>query len=207
MYPIAGSLSVQKAVCNDRKMYEQKILFASNHDALTGLYNRVHFEAYVRDLRLDEHQAVTVAFGDVNGLRILNEAFGREEGDRLLRRIAQIMLKSLRREDYVSRVGGDEFALILFDRTEEEISSLLSSLMAEISSMEMMGSVKPTISFGVSPHPVGGFGHDFRLVADLHCKPLHGKLPFVPWWNRGFAGIGNHHQQCFHRYPVASKAV
>lgn len=135
----------------DRKMYEQKILFASNHDALTGLYNRVHFEAYVRDLRLDEHQAVTVAFGDVNGLRILNEAFGREEGDRLLRRIAQIMLKSLRREDYVSRVGGDEFALILFDRTEEEISSLLSSLMAEISSMEMMGSVKPTISFGVSP--------------------------------------------------------
>jgi diguanylate cyclase (GGDEF)-like protein len=134
----------------DRKMYEQKILYASNHDALTGLYNRVHFEAYVRDLNVKEHPSVTVAFGDVNGLRILNEAFGREEGDRLLRRIAQILQKGLKREDYVSRVGGDEFALILFDRTEEEASALLSSLMTEISSLEMMGSVKPSMSFGVS---------------------------------------------------------
>ncbi|MPM84642.1 hypothetical protein SDC9_131715 [bioreactor metagenome] len=50
----------------------------------------------------------------------------------------------------MSRVGGDEFALILFDRTEEEASALLSSLMTEISSLEMMGSVKPSMSFGVS---------------------------------------------------------
>jgi len=134
----------------ERKMYEQKILYASHHDALTGLYNRVHFETYVRDLQIQENQSVLVAFGDVNGLRILNEAFGREEGDRLLRRIAQIMQKNLRREDYVSRVGGDEFALLLFDRNEEEVSSLLSTLMAEVGSVEMMGSVKPSISFGVS---------------------------------------------------------
>ncbi|NBK26125.1 MAG: PAS domain S-box protein, partial [Spirochaetia bacterium] len=73
----------------ERKQYVQKILYASNHDALTGLYNRVHFEAYVRDLQIADDQILTVAFGDVNGLRILNEAFGRDEGNRLLSRIAR----------------------------------------------------------------------------------------------------------------------
>ncbi|MGE4584315.1 MAG: HD domain-containing phosphohydrolase [Sphaerochaeta sp.] len=133
----------------ERKLYEQKILYASAHDELTGLHNRSHFENFVRDLVLLPGQSVTVAFADVNGLRILNEAFGREEGNLLLKRIALILEKHLRSNDYLSRVGGDEFALILFNRTLDESEALLASLKAEISAIEMMGSVHPSVSFGL----------------------------------------------------------
>ena len=134
----------------ERKHYEQKILYASNHDALTGLYNRVHFEEYVRDLKLGEDQMLTVAFGDVNGLRILNEAFGRDEGNRLLSRIARILEKNLPKGDYVSRVGGDEFALFFFNRSTDQVEALLGAVTADIAALEMMGSVIPSMSFGLS---------------------------------------------------------
>lgn len=144
-----GSLCMTVDI-TERKQYEQKILYASNHDALTGLYNRVHFENYVRDLQLSEDQMLTVAFGDVNGLRILNEAFGRDEGNSLLFRIARILEKHLPQGDYVSRVGGDEFALFFFNRTTDQVESLLGSVTADITSLEMMGSVIPSMSFGLS---------------------------------------------------------
>ncbi len=139
----------------ERKQYEQKILNASNHDALTGLYNRVHFEAYVRDMQLSDEQVLTVAFGDVNGLRILNEAFGRDEGNRLLVRIARILESHLPQGDYVSRVGGDEFALFFFDRNPEQVKTILAGMIGEITSLEMMGSVVPSISFGLSTLDAG----------------------------------------------------
>jgi PAS domain S-box-containing protein/diguanylate cyclase (GGDEF)-like protein len=134
----------------ERKHYEQKILYASNHDALTGLYNRVHFEEYVRDMRIPDDQVLTIAFGDVNGLRILNEAFGREEGNRLLVRIARILQRHLSQDDYVSRVGGDEFALFFFQRTPDQIETILGKVAVDIASLEMMGSVVPSMSFGLS---------------------------------------------------------
>ena len=134
----------------ERKQYEQKILYASNHDALTGLYNRVHFEEYVRDLQIADDQILTVAFGDVNGLRILNEAFGRDEGNRLLSRIARILEKHLPEGDYVSRVGGDEFALFFFNRNPDQVETLLGGVTSDIASLEMMGSVVPSMSFGLA---------------------------------------------------------
>jgi PAS domain S-box-containing protein/diguanylate cyclase (GGDEF)-like protein len=134
----------------ERKHHEQKILYASNHDALTGLYNRVHFEEYVRDMRIPDDQVLTIAFGDVNGLRILNEAFGREEGNRLLVRIARILQRHLSQDDYVSRVGGDEFALFFFQRTPDQIETILGKVAVDIASLEMMGSVVPSMSFGLS---------------------------------------------------------
>lgn len=134
----------------ERKQYEQKILYASNHDALTGLFNRVHFEAYVRDLQISDDQILTVAFGDVNGLRILNEAFGRDEGNRLLSRIARILETHLPEGDYVSRVGGDEFALFFFNRNTDQVETILGGVTSDIASLEMMGSVVPSMSFGLA---------------------------------------------------------
>ncbi len=134
----------------ERKQYVQKILYASNHDALTGLYNRVHFEAYVRNLQIADDQILTVAFGDVNGLRILNEAFGRDEGNRLLSRIARILEKHLPEGDYVSRVGGDEFALFFFNRNTDQVETLLGGVTSDIASLEIMGSVVPSMSFGLA---------------------------------------------------------
>jgi PAS domain S-box-containing protein/diguanylate cyclase (GGDEF)-like protein len=134
----------------ERKNYEQRILAASEHDALTGLYNRVHFENFIQDLEGEQEIALSVAFIDVNGLKILNEAFGRDEGNRLLKRIAEILVRHLPEGDYLSRVGGDEYAALLFGKDVGEAEELLSAVAKEISVIDIMGSVAPSISWGLA---------------------------------------------------------
>lgn len=134
----------------ERKNQEQRILWASDHDALTSLYNRVHFENYVQSLERRHSSPLIVAFIDVNGLKILNEAFGRDEGNHLLKRIAEILESHLPEGDYLSRVGGDEFALFFFDKGIEEVEARLASASDAITRLDIMGSVAPSISWGAS---------------------------------------------------------
>lgn len=134
----------------DRKNYEQKILWASDHDALTGLYNRVHFENFVQTLEVERSARLIVAFIDVNGLKLLNEAFGRDEGNRLLKRIAEILESHLPDGDYLSRVGGDEFAILFFDKALMEVEARLSAAGLDVAVIDIMGSVAPSMSWGIS---------------------------------------------------------
>ncbi|WP_320128939.1 HD domain-containing phosphohydrolase [uncultured Sphaerochaeta sp.] len=134
---------------SSRKTQEQRILYASTHDKLTGLHNRAHFEDFIRDLCSTSQLPFSVVFGDVNGLRIVNEAFGREEGNLLLQRIAEIIKTFLREGDYAARVGGDEIAL-LFPRTSAvQAEQMLLSIQEQVARILVMSSVHPSITFGV----------------------------------------------------------
>jgi len=97
----------------ERKKAEKKIKFLSFHDYLTGIYNRAFFEEELHRLDTGRQLPLTVVIGDVNGLKIINDAFGHEKGDELLKRIADILKESFRSEDIVARWGGDEFSIIL----------------------------------------------------------------------------------------------
>lgn len=134
----------------ERKNWEQRILWASDHDALTGLYNRVHFENFVQELEMEHSARLIVAFLDVNGLKLLNEAFGRDEGNRLLARIAEILQSNLIEGDYLSRVGGDEFAIFFFDQEAGQVETFLSRASSDIALIDIMGSVAPSVSWGTS---------------------------------------------------------
>lgn len=97
----------------ERKQAEDHIRYISFHDRVTGLYNRAYFEEELR--RLDTGRALPLSFimGDVNNLKLVNDAFGHTEGDQLLRSVADILKKSCRNSDIIARWGGDEFAIIL----------------------------------------------------------------------------------------------
>jgi len=97
----------------ERKKAEKKIKFLSFHDYLTGIYNRAFFEEELHRLDTGRQLPLTIVIGDVNGLKIINDAFGHEKGDELLKRIANILKESFRSEDIVARWGGDEFSIIL----------------------------------------------------------------------------------------------
>ncbi len=133
----------------ERKSKEDKIRYASTHDALTGFYNRSHFEEHVHNFNSEGHLPLTVAFGDVNGLRIINEAFGREEGNLLLQRLASIIREYLREGDYAARVGGDEIALVFFNTTKREAELIIKDIRSRISGMLVMNSVRTSVSFGM----------------------------------------------------------
>ena len=104
---------------SQEKESEKKILYASYHDPLTGLYNRRFAEEELRRLDASRDVPLAVIIGDVNGLKLANDVFGHEAGDRLLKRAAQAIRESCRQEDIVARWGGDEF-LVLLPRTSAQ---------------------------------------------------------------------------------------
>jgi diguanylate cyclase (GGDEF)-like protein len=92
---------------------EAQIRHLSFNDRLTGLYNRTYFEEQLQKMGKANRLPISIIIGDVNGLKMTNDAFGHGEGDKLLKRTAQILRESCRPGDIISRYGGDEFAIIL----------------------------------------------------------------------------------------------
>lgn len=92
---------------------KRQIDFLSYHDKLTGLYNRRFFEEEISRLGQSRQLPIAIIVGDVNGLKITNDVFGHEAGDRLLIRTAEILNGTCRREDLIARWGGDEFIIFL----------------------------------------------------------------------------------------------
>ena len=134
---------------SERKSEEDKVRYASTHDALTGFYNRTHFEEQVNTFSSEGKLPLTVAFGDVNALRIINEAFGREQGNLLLQRIASIIDERLGVGNYAARVGGDEVALVFFNTPIAEAELITRGIREQVSEMLVMDSVRTSISFGL----------------------------------------------------------
>lgn len=99
--------------CTDKKEKQEKIQYLSYHDQLTGLYNRHFFEAELSRLDVERNLPFTIAMIDVNGLKLTNDAFGHEAGDLLLISVANVLKKECRTDDIISRVGGDEFVILL----------------------------------------------------------------------------------------------
>jgi diguanylate cyclase (GGDEF)-like protein/PAS domain S-box-containing protein len=98
---------------SERKQKEREILYLNYHDVLTGLYNRAFYQE--ERLRLDTPRQLPISLimGDVNGLKLTNDAFGHVEGDKLLTVVAGILRQCCRKEDIIARIGGDEFCILL----------------------------------------------------------------------------------------------
>jgi len=103
---------------SERKAYEDQIKYIGYHDNLTGLYNRTFFNEELKRINVKRHLPLSVIIGDLNGLKLANDAFGHHEGDRLLKIMSSILKKSCRSKDIISRWGGDEFAILLPDTNQ-----------------------------------------------------------------------------------------
>jgi diguanylate cyclase (GGDEF)-like protein/PAS domain S-box-containing protein len=100
----------------ERKQAEERMRYLSTHDVLTGLYNRNFFEAELERLQNSRIEPINVMVVDVNGMKSTNDTYGHSAGDELLRRTAQVLRMSFRKEDVIARIGGDEF-VVLFTGT------------------------------------------------------------------------------------------
>ncbi|MGB9867534.1 MAG: sensor domain-containing diguanylate cyclase/phosphohydrolase [Bacillota bacterium] len=97
----------------ERKKIEEDLRRCSTKDALTGVYNRGFFEEKLHKLEKQNCFPVSLIVCDLDGLKVVNDMLGHEEGDELLRRAARVITTCVREADFVARVGGDEFAVVL----------------------------------------------------------------------------------------------
>lgn len=105
-----------RAQSDVQREHEQRIAHQANHDALTGLPNRRHFRDLLRTAmqRAEKaHHLIAVLFIDLDRFKPINDSLGHLAGDELLESLARRLTDSLRDTDIVSRVGGDEFTIIL----------------------------------------------------------------------------------------------
>ena len=135
----------------DKKRKEQEVEYLNNHDFLTGLYNRKFFEQQKERLDTAAHLPLTVLLGDINGLKLVNDAFGHSTGDRLIVQAARILKSCMRRNDILARYGGDEFSIILPNTNSDtayEISKKIRKLCEEYNKTINYESLNISISLG-----------------------------------------------------------
>lgn len=112
---------------------EKKVEFLSFHDVLTGLYNRRFFEEEFKRLDVERNLPICIIIIDVNGLKLVNDAFGHAAGNSLLVSVANTLQNELRADEIVARIGGDEFAILLPNINAEEVHSIIKRLQKNIS--------------------------------------------------------------------------
>jgi diguanylate cyclase (GGDEF)-like protein/PAS domain S-box-containing protein len=131
------------------KLSEEKIRYLSFNDSLTDVYNRAFFEEEIRRLDASRQLPLSIIMGDVNGLKLLNDAFGHYEGDKLLVNMARILKKSCREEDIIARWGGDEF-VVLLPQTGSNTASEICSRIKQNCEYCKTGLIKPSIALGTA---------------------------------------------------------
>jgi len=145
---IIGTFGISKDI-TDRKKAEEKIEYLSFHDGLTGLYNRAYFDEELNRLDTERQLPVSIVMGDVNGLKLINDVYGHSRGDVLLRKIADILKESFRKEDITSRWGGDEFISILPKTSVKDAESIIKRI-KELCEEKSTTEMPLSISLGAS---------------------------------------------------------
>lgn len=95
------------------KEAEENILYLNTHDPLTGLFNRSYLDVAAAAMTPEECDPLSILVADINGLKLINDAFGVAEGDRLIVRTAALLAGCTREGEVLARTGGDEFALLM----------------------------------------------------------------------------------------------
>lgn len=116
---------------SDQKKREASVTYLRERDFLTGLYNRPYLEKQQKRLQASGYMPLSVLLCDINGLRMINDAYGQSEGDHLIVETARLLATWGRPQDIIGRVSGGEF-LVLLPKTHQQAILQLSVKLKEL---------------------------------------------------------------------------
>jgi diguanylate cyclase (GGDEF)-like protein len=136
----------------------QKAQQGDGVDGLTGLPTKAALLGYLQDGFAAQRKQVTILLCDIEEFRRVNELFGRPTGDELLKLVSNILRSNSRSVDYLARVGGDEFALLLAAARPEELDSKIETLDRLVASAcrGLCGEESSGLAVGVACFPENG---------------------------------------------------
>lgn len=125
----------------EKRKVEDQVLFLSFHDKLTALFNRAYVESIIPQLQIESNLPLSIVMADLNALKLVNDVFGHENGDKLIVQAAKVFLKCCRKSDIIARWGGDEFLIILPGANQETCTRICHKIktMFDMLSSEQMG--------------------------------------------------------------------
>ena len=132
--PVEGASEIQVFVRTYNAMYEEnrkrkaELRFDATHDVLTGLYNR---KAYEDIYKAVDKKSIALILIDADHFKTINDTYGHEIGDELLSKIAFTLKGSFRSDDFVCRIGGDEFAVIMANASSS-LANLVESKLRQV---------------------------------------------------------------------------
>jgi len=158
-----------KSLQDSLKKSNEMLLKLSNTDPLTQLYNRRFLtDALEREMNRStrNNTPVTLIMLDIDHFKKVNDTYGHQRGDLILKVVADLLISRMREYDLAARFGGEEFALVLPETSPEqgfEAAERLRLACNELSFEDELSALKLTISLGVAtfPHP------DIHTLDDL----------------------------------------
>ena len=153
----------------------------AERDALTGLLNRQAFE-HLKEKLKEATKPVTFMLLDVDVFKAINDNYGHEMGDQALIKVANLLEENFRKDDYVIRIGGDEFAVIMEKAGSDEKETISSKIekINEILQNPQDDFPKYSLSVGVAFSEQGYKDELFRQADEaLYCTKKNGRCGYT----------------------------
>lgn len=151
---------------SERKRNETLLNQLAFKDPLTGLVNRRAFEDNLDKLIIDygkENKTAAILFIDLDGFKMINDSYGHEVGDCVLKEMADRLLNCVRKEDTLARFAGDEFTIVLVNIDKDLVINFAESIMEEVKK------------------PIAVHHHQIFITTSIGISffPEHGKSPKI----------------------------
>lgn len=169
--PVILSLGID---VSERRQVEEQMLMMATHDQLTGMSNRRNFQMeFAREIASAKRYGNQLAlfYLDLDQFKIVNDSSGHDAGDALLKLVSETLQEVVRGTDILSRIGGDEFTLIMPNAEKEGIENLANKINESLMALEFIVNDKVyriSTSIGVAIYPLHGSNeHELLSNADL----------------------------------------
>ena len=153
---VAGLIGISRDI-TDRKRRQERIEFLSAHDIMTGLFNRMYFDAEMDRVDSAQQLPYSLISVDIDSLKLTNDLFGHSAGDKLIVQTAEL-LKACCKNGIIARMGGDEFSILLpgvDEKAAKDITNLIASELSNQARENKETAVILSISLGYATksHP------------------------------------------------------